>query len=95
MLESAAQWLDRVGPFVFLNCVAILVLVDSTAIAAVFLSRSRAAVNRWTGPVLALNVLLIATGVGVPASMYAVKLAVRAVAPFATSPLARDSDPRR
>jgi hypothetical protein len=49
-------------------------------------------VNRWTGTVLAANLLLLGIGVGVPSAMYVAKVVVKAVAPT-TVPLAIVKDP--
>lgn len=81
MLHTIVEWLDRAGPVVFWTCLALLVTIDAAAVATVVGTRSRELVNRWTGPVLIANVLLLGTGVGVPAMMYAAKVAVAAVAP--------------
>lgn len=81
MLNAVVEWLDRTGPAVFWTCLTILVTIDVAAAAAVIATRSRALVDRWTGPVLVANALLLGAGAGVPAAMYATKLAVAAVAP--------------
>ena len=51
------------------------------AVAVVVGTRSRTLVNRWTGPVLATNLILIGVGVGVPVVAYAVRAAASALAP--------------
>lgn len=94
MLGSLVQWLDRVGPMVFWTCTIALVTLDTAAAAAVISTRSRALVNRWTGAVLGMNLFLLGTGVGVPAAMWATKLAVQAIAPSATFAISRDADVR-
>ena len=95
MFDAGIAWLDRVGTLVFWTCAITLVTLDSVAVATVIRTKSRELVNRWTGTVLGLNMLLIGAGVGVPGAMYVAKLVVRAVAP-ATSPFtsAKDSDAR-
>lgn len=89
MFDSIVQMLDRVGSVVFWTCVAAIVAVDVIAVAAVLRTRSRELVNRWAGPVLSANFLLLGAGLGVPAAAYVVKVAVRAVAPSMQGAAAR------
>ena len=81
MLSSLVQWLDSVGSAVFWTCLIGLVVVNGAAATAFFTRRSRNAVNRWTGPVLAANVILIGTGAMVPAATYVARTAAIALAP--------------
>jgi hypothetical protein len=92
MLASLIQWLDRVGPLVFWTCFTAIVVVDTAAVAAVMTTKSRALVNRWTGAVLAVNAFLLGAGVGIPATMYAAKMAVSAFAPSSMVMFAKDAD---
>jgi hypothetical protein len=89
MLDSFARWLEQTGSQVFWTCSLLLVVIDVAAAAVVFQTRSRELVNRWTGRVLAINALLLGTGLGVPAAMYATRVVVSAMA----SPL-RGSTPQ-
>jgi hypothetical protein len=81
MLTVFVQWLDSVGPFVFWTCAVLLVAIDGIAVAAVVSTRSRELVNRWTGPVLVANALLLGTGVGVPVAMRMTSAAVSMLVP--------------
>lgn len=81
MLESVVLWLDQVSSGVFWTCAAGLVLIDLTAVAVVMATRSRELVNRWTGRVLAANLLLLGAGLGVPAAAYTFKIAATALMP--------------
>jgi hypothetical protein len=92
MLDAFIAWLDRVGPLVFWTCAIAVVTLDAAAVAAVIGTKSRELVNRWTGTVLAANLLLLGIGVGVPGAMYVAKVVVSAVAPT-TPPLAIVKDP--
>ena len=92
MLVSFVQWLDRVGPVVFWTCVIAIVTLDTAAVAAVMSTKSRELVNRWTSAVLGINLLLIGTGIAVPAAMWATKTAVQAFAPMATMSIIKDAD---
>lgn len=92
MLSSLVQWLDIVGSIVFWACVVGLVAVNGVAATAFFSRRSRESVNRWTTPVLAANLILIVTGVAVPALTYFARTAVVAIAPAATERMAATID---
>ncbi len=81
MLETTVLWLDQVSAEVFWTCAAGLVLIDLAAVAVVMATRSRELVNRWTGRVLAANLLLLGAGLGVPAAAFTFKLAAKAVLP--------------
>jgi hypothetical protein len=81
MLETTTLWLDQMSSGVFWTCAAGLVLIDLVAVAVVMATRSRELVNRWTGRVLAANLLLLGTGLGVPAAAFTMKLAAKAVFP--------------
>jgi len=81
MLETTVLWLDQVSAEVFWACAAGLVLIDLAAVAVVLQTRSRDVVDRWTGRVLAANLLLIGAGLGVPAVAYTAKLTATALLP--------------
>jgi hypothetical protein len=91
MFDDVVAWLDRFGPLVFWTCAIALVTLDAAAVAAVIGTRRRDLVNRWTGTVLAANLLLLGIGAAVPGAMYVAKVVIRAVAP-ATVPLAIAKD---
>ena len=59
MLDSVVLWLDQVSAQAFWTSVTALVAIDLVALLVVLQTRSRALVNRWTGPVLAANLLLL------------------------------------
>jgi hypothetical protein len=80
MLDAFVRWLEHTGTQIFWTCSLLLVAIDVTAAAVVFQTRSREVVNRWTGRVLAINALLLGTGLGVPAAMYVTRVVVSAVA---------------
>jgi len=66
MEPSIVEWLTKVGSTAFAWSLGALVVVNAVT-AVVFLVRhDRALVNRWTGRVLALDLFLVGTGVGVP-----------------------------
>jgi hypothetical protein len=92
VLDGLIVWLDQVRSIVFWGCVTGLVAVDLAAAAAVVVTRSRTLVNRWTGPVLAANLVLIGVGVGVPVVAFAARAAATALAP-SLSTVPSKSDP--
>jgi hypothetical protein len=60
---------------------ATLAVIDLLAIAAVAQTRSRELVNRWTGRILAANMMLLGAGLGVPAASFVAKSVVVTLAP--------------
>ena len=81
MFDSIAQTLGQIGSVTFWTCMAVLAAVDLLAIAVVIQTRSRELVNRWTGRIVAANLLLLGTGLGVPATAYLARSVVLVVAP--------------
>jgi outer membrane protein TolC len=57
-------------------------------------TRSRAIVNRWTGRVLAVNLLLLGAGLGVPAAAFTLKLAASALLPSVSASVAATAEPK-
>ena len=80
MLDAFVRWLEQTGSQLFWTCALLLIAIDVAAAAVVIQTRSREIVNRWSGRVLAINVLLIGTGLGLPAAMYATRVVISAVA---------------
>lgn len=78
-METLADSIGAFGSTLFRWSVIGLVLVNATAVAAFAASRSRDVVNRWTSRLVATNLLLLATGLGVPAVTLAMRLVVKAV----------------
>ena len=91
MLDSAVLWLDQLSSQVFWTCAMALVAIDLVAVAVVAQTRSRALVNRWTGPVLAANLLLLGAGLGVAVAAFAAKAVANAVAPSVATSTAKVS----
>lgn len=81
MFHSFVQWLDATAPVILWSCLAMLVVVDATAVFAVVATKSRALVNRWTGPVLVVNALLLGVGTVLPVAMRVTSSAMVAVMP--------------
>lgn len=88
-MESAMlAWLDGVGAAAFRWSLTAFVIVNGMAAAAVILTRDRALVNRWTGRVLAVNLVLAGTGLGIPVLTSATRLMLAAVLPGAAAQMA-------
>lgn len=66
MDSTIVDWLNGVGTQAFKWSLGIFLVVNGVAAITFFLSRDRALVNRWTGRVLAIDLLLLGTGTGVP-----------------------------
>jgi len=87
MFDSIAQTLGQIGSWTFWTCLAVLAAIDLLAIAVVIQTRSRELVNRWTGRIVSANLLLLGTGLGVPATAYLARSVVLVVAPSVEGPL--------
>lgn len=81
METAVLDWLARVGSSAFTYSAALFVLVNGAAVAAVVITRDRTLVNRWTGRLLAANLLLLGTGLGVPLVTAVTRLGILAVSP--------------
>ncbi len=80
-MESAvADWLQSVSRLAFTISITLLVLIDAIGAALIWAKRDRAFVNRWTSPLLGANLLLLGTGLGIPAAAMVARVAVQAIA---------------
>lgn len=77
------EWLGGVGATAFRWSALAFVVLNGAAIATVVLSRDRSLVNRWTGRLLAANLVLAGTGIGIPLLTTVTRLAVAMVMPDA------------
>lgn len=84
MALALFEGLGAVGATAFRWSFLAFVVMNGLAIAAVVVSRDRSLVNRWTGRLLAANLLLAATGLGIPLMTTMSRLAVAAVMPSVT-----------
>lgn len=75
----AASLSDLAGTAFRWSAIAFLV-VNGLALGAFALTRDRRLVNRFTSPLLAVNLLLLGTGIAVPALAVSMKMVVQAVA---------------
>ena len=81
MPDTIVSWLDGVGSTAFTLSAVAFVALNVVAIAAVFMTRDRGLVNRWTPHFLAANLLLLGTGLGVPLAALAARTVITAVTP--------------
>lgn len=81
MPDTIVSWLDGVGSTAFTLSAVAFVALNGIAIAAVFLTRDRGLVNRFTPHFLAANILLLGTGLGVPLAALAARTVITAVTP--------------
>lgn len=81
MENALLDWLARVGTSAFQYSAFAFVLINGAAVAAVFITRDRTLVNRWTGRLLAANLALAGTGLGVPLVTTVTRLGIMAVSP--------------
>lgn len=81
MESTFVDWLANVGSSAFSYSLAAFVLLNGAAIAAVAITRDRSIVNRWTARLLAANLVLVGTGVGIPVLTAVARLGVIALSP--------------
>jgi hypothetical protein len=85
MEAAILAWLQDVAIRAFGLSLFLLLAIDGAYALVIFATRDRAIVNRWTSRVLAANLVLAGTGIGVPMLALGSRLAVRAVAPLIPS----------
>lgn len=73
---TLSSWLQNVGWGAFTWAFAGVLLVNGAALFAFVWKRERSLVNVWTGPVLAINIVLVAIGIGVPMVTSTARLAI-------------------
>ena len=79
MEATIVQWLSDFGAKVFFWSLGIFVVVNGVAAVFYFARRDRAQVNRWTSRVLAVDMLLVGAGLGVPLVTTLTRMTVTAV----------------
>ena len=85
MEAAILAWLENVAIRAFGLSLFLLLAVDLTFAVILLATRDREIVNRWTSRVLAVNLMLAGTGVGVPMLALGSRVAVRAIAPLVPS----------
>jgi hypothetical protein len=81
MLDTAVSWLDGIGALAFTVSAWAFVGLNGFALAMLARTRDRALVNRWTSAFLAVNLVLLGTGLGVPLATFATRTALVALSP--------------
>jgi hypothetical protein len=82
MEAAILAWLQDLAIRAFGISLFLLLAIDGAFALIVFATRDRTIVSRWTSRVLAANLVLAGTGVGVPVLALSSRLAVRVVAPL-------------
>jgi hypothetical protein len=82
MEAAILAWLQELAIRAFGISLFLVLAIDGVFAIVLFATRDRAIVNRWTSRVLAANLVLAGTGVGVPVLALGSRLAVRAIAPL-------------
>ncbi len=80
MDATLVGWLDQVARTTLFVAVALFALVNAVALVGFLVTRDRGIVNRWTGRVLAVDLLLVGAGVGVPLVATMTRLTITTVA---------------
>jgi hypothetical protein len=86
MEAAILAWLQNLAIRAFGVSLFLLLAIDGAFALVLFATRDRGIVNRWTSRVLAVNLVLAGTGVGVPVLALGSRLAVRLVTPMIPSP---------
>ncbi|MFN8570531.1 MAG: hypothetical protein U0132_00665 [Gemmatimonadaceae bacterium] len=85
-----AQWLDSIGARAFGVSATLFVLMNGAAIVVLAIKRDYGLVNRWTSRLLGANLLLLATGLGIPLATTLARNAIQVLAPVSQG-LQRDT----
>ena len=85
MEAAILAWLQDVAIRAFGVSLFLLLAIDAGFAVVLLATRDRGIVNRWTARVLAANLVLAGTGIGVPVLALGSRLVVRAVAPLIPS----------
>ncbi|WP_310570631.1 hypothetical protein [Gemmatimonas sp.] len=73
---TVLSWLQSIGWSAFTWALGGVLLVNGVALLAFIWKGERSLVNAWTGPVLAINIVLVAIGIGVPMVTSVARLAI-------------------
>ena len=82
MEAAIAAWLYDVAIRAFGISLALVLVIDLAYAMVLFATRDRGIVNRWTSRVLAVNLVLAGTGVGVPVLALGSRVVVGMLVPF-------------
>lgn len=81
MQGTVVSWLDGVGALAFTVSAWAFVALNAFALVILAWKRDRGLVNRWTSGFLAVNLVLLGTGLGVPLLTFTARTALVTVAP--------------
>jgi len=76
---TIVEWLGTLSSTVFAWSLGAFLVINGAAAVVFMFRRDRGLVNRWTGRILAADLLLVGTGLGVPVVASMAKLTVAAV----------------
>jgi hypothetical protein len=82
MEAAISAWLQDLAIRAFGISLFLMLAIDGAFTVILLATRDRGIVNRWTSRVLAVNLVLGGTGLGVPVLALGTRLAVRVVAPL-------------
>ena len=82
MEAAILAWLQELAIRAFGISLFLVLAIDGVFAIVLLATRDRTIVNRWTSRVLAANLVLAGTGVGVPVLALTSRVAVRAIAPL-------------
>jgi hypothetical protein len=85
-LEAITESLAVLGSTAFRWSAIAFLVVNTIGGLGIWFTRDRRLVNRWTSPLLAVNLLLLGTGVGIPALSFSMRAVVNAVATSEQAP---------
>ena len=85
MEAAILAWLQELAIRAFGISLFLLLAIDAAFALVLLATRDRVIVNRWTSRVLAVNLVLAGTGVGVPVLAMTSRVAVRMIAPLIPS----------
>jgi hypothetical protein len=85
MEAAILAWLHDVAIRAFGLSLFVMLAINGVFAVVLLVTKDRGIVNRWTSRVLAANLVLAGTGIGVPVLALGSRVAVRMVAPFIPS----------
>ena len=78
-MDTVSASLAWLGTAAFRWSAIAFVLVNAAAVVAVFVTRDRSLVNRWTSRLVVVDALLLGSGLGIPVVARAARLVVETV----------------
>jgi hypothetical protein len=81
MQTAVVDWLDHVGSAAFTMSAWAFVILNGAGVAVLTWKRDRSLVNRWTSRFLAVNLMLLGMGLGIPVAAMAVRTAIAVLLP--------------